>query len=140
MLGPFAGGLLAISVVVLLLLGPRQEQPSFVPDARSLRVAVALGVAAALFLALSSQLPIHFGYAQFGAFIAAFLLAGTGLRPRGSRLRGLMLGIAVYLTAGMMSVLVFSDGDLRGLDPLAWLIQTVAWPGLWYLSIGEFLG
>jgi hypothetical protein len=104
------------------------------------RVASGLGLAAALLLALSLDLPVLLGYVAFGAVVAAFLLGGTALRPRGSRSRGLMLGAAAYLIAGIASVLIMNQGFVGEMDLLAWLLQVLAWPGLWYLMLGGFLG
>jgi hypothetical protein len=132
--------LIAFAVVLAIAVQPRGAQPAFVPDPRSLRVALGLGLAAALLFALSLDLPVLLGYVAFGAVFAAFLLGGAAMRPRGSRLRGLMVGVTAYLVAGVVSVLIMNRGFVGDMDLLAWAVQSLAWPGLWYLALGGFLG
>jgi hypothetical protein len=137
---PVLAGILGITMAVALIVVPGNGRPALIPDRRSITLAAGLLLAAALLFALSLEIPVIFGYVAFGGVVAAFLLGGTGLRPRGSRLRGLMLGTVVYLIVGIVSALIFNDGYVRDMDLLAWVIQVPTWPGLWYLSLGGFLG
>jgi hypothetical protein len=137
---PILGGLIATGGVVAVVLRPQGSQPAFVPDARALRVAIGLALTAAFLLALSLDISVFLGYSMFGATVAAFLLGGAGLRPRGSRSRGLILGVAAYLIAGVVSTLILERGFVGDLDVIAWLVHMLAWPGLWFLFLGGFLG
>ena len=139
-LAPVGGGMLAIGLAIGLALLPRNDQPALVPETRSLRVALGLALVAALILAVSPQLPLLFGWLQWGALVGACLLGGTALRPRGSRYRGLMLGGVAYLVGGVVSVLITNRGFVGDMDLLAWLVQVLAWPGLMFLRFGQFLG
>jgi hypothetical protein len=132
--------LIAVAGAVAFAVRSRGGRAAFVPDLRALRVAIGLALIAVLLLALSLDLPVYFGYLMFGATIAAFLLGGAALRPRGSRSRGLVLGVAVYLIAGVVSVFLFNRGFVGDLDAVAWLVHVLAWPGLTYLFLGGFLG
>ena len=133
-------GLVALAALSLFFLRARGGQPVMVPDPRSLTVAIALASVGGLIIALSLEVPVHLGYLAFGMVIAAFLLGGASLRPRGSRLRGLMLGISAYLLAGVISFLIMNQGFIDQQDLLAWMIQVPTWPGLWFLLLGGFLG
>lgn len=118
---------------------PRSHHPAFVPHKRALLTAAALASVAAILISLSPRLPLELGYVYFGAVVAAFLLFGTALRPRANRLLGLALGIGIYLGSGVASVVIFNRNFLADLDALAWILQTLVWPGLWYLGVGGFL-
>lgn len=130
--------MIAIALAVAGILLPGNGRPVFVPDRRSFGVSIILALAAAFMLGASAQLSFLFGWVQWGAVIAALLLGGTGLRPRGSRLRGLLLGANAYLIAGVVLVLIINQGSLGDLDLLAWVLQVLAWPGLLYLMLGGF--
>ena len=134
-LGPVAGGVIAVASAVVMFLKPRGEEPVFVPYRRSLQGALGLGSAAAVLFALAAQDVDLFlaAWAGFGATLAAFLLAGASLRPRGSRLRGVALGALSYAIAGVVCVVIVNRGDLGDLDLLAWILQVAAWPGLLFV-------
>jgi hypothetical protein len=133
-------GLLVLTGALAFAFRPRNGHPGLMPDRRALSAATVLATAAALVLAFSLNVPPNLGWFAFGAMVAAFLLGGSALRPRGSRARGLWIGVAAYLMAGVVSVLSINQGFVGDLDALAWLIQVLAWPGLLFSVWGGFLG
>ena len=133
---------IGMSLVLGLTLSSRSEQPAFAPYRRSAMFAVFLGAAALLLFAAAGSADGRFvllGWPAMGCTFAAFLLGGTGLRPRGSRLRGLALGLAAYALAGVATTLVTNRGYIDEMDLLAWLLQVLAWPGVLLLHFGGFI-
>ena len=140
--GPLLGVVAGFAVAITLLGRRRNGLPRFAPERRALAVATGLAFIWGLVLALSVDLPPMFGWLGFGAAIAAFLLGGAGLRPHGSRPRGVALGIIAYVVAGLVTTVIYNWGFLGDLleQPTALGLQTIAWPGLWHLVLGGFVG
>jgi hypothetical protein len=131
---------IAISLTFALILRPRNGRPAYVPDLRWLSLAVGLALAAMFSLLVWPMVLGPVLLADAGA-IAACLLTGASLRPRGSHRRGLVLGAVVYVLTGVVTVVVVnalegvSIGELAS-NPLLFLLEVLLWPGL----IPSYLG
>ncbi len=137
---PIGVGVMAIAIVVVFILRPLNSRPLFVPYGRSLLITGAFGAGAAILFAVTPNFDYPLlGWPALGLTVAAFVLGGTSLRPRGSRARGLALGTLTYLISGMVSVWIINSG-FEELDLLGFSLQVAAWPGLLLLILGGFVG
>ena len=89
---------------------------------------------AAVLVLIALLLPFGSVLVGAAAGLPAFLVGGTSLRPRGSRLRGLVLGAAVYLLLGTVAMslvhALVGSSVVReaGSSPLLVLFEVALWP------------
>jgi hypothetical protein len=140
-----AGAVIGLAVTLAFVLRPRDGQPAFVPDAPGLWLAGGLaGLGTILFAGWLQSLAPILWWLGAPAAIAALPIAGVSLRPRGSRFRGLLLGVSAYVLTGVVTLVILNallGSSIRDLvlEPVT-LLLALNWPGLIASYLGGYLG
>jgi hypothetical protein len=138
LLAIIVGAVVVFGLTVALVFRRHDGQPAFVPDPRWLSVAALLAIAG-IGLAVSSPvdgspIPLLVGAALT---FAAFLVVGAGLRPRGRRGRGLVLGAVVYVLIGAVStVLLRATQDYTVVLSIP---ELLSWVLVWPVLVSHYL-
>lgn len=134
--------ILLFGVAPLLILRRRGDQALFALEPRLFRVAVAFFAVAGVMLYGLLRLSFVFWLPGMGMAIAAFLVAGASLRPRGGYARGVALGGLAYLLIGLVShaVLVRPESLAQFLTQESFLFVVLGWPALPALVLAGSLG
>lgn len=129
LIGPFVGALGLLVARRSALAWP------LVPHALLLRLAAFLAVTALTLGLASSRLPEDiwwpFSILSFAIWVLAWFVGGAGLRPRGSAIRGLVLGVILYLVVGAgwtLGAILYQGEYGRLLSNLS-----LVWPPFWPL-------
>lgn len=130
--------LVAIAVVTWRVFRAVEDRPILVPERRSLALASVLLAAAVLLVVLATVLPVGLPPLASVVTVAAFIVGGMALRPRGTRSRGLLLAAATYVALGA-AVAVTATAVVHRLAWTPFLpLQILFWPDLLAASLGGY--
>jgi hypothetical protein len=125
-----------------LIFRRRQGQPLFSRERRLFRLAIVFFAVSALVLYVLLRLSAVFVLPGLGLAIAAFLIAGASLRPRGGYGRGVALGTLTYLLIGLVcnAVLTGPESLAQFLNEESFLFVVLEWPAIPALLLAGHLG